>query len=68
MKQLEELKTVPARSEKETAELKKKLEKLEDDHKREEGNLEKVMESLKTETQVNMDRLKLGIQFITAMI
>ncbi len=51
--QLEELKMIPEKSEKDVEELKKKLEKLEKDKEKEEEKLKEVMDSLKTETQVS---------------
>lgn len=50
--QLEELKAIPDKMEKDLVEYKKKLEKLEKEKVAEEEKLKVVMEGLKTETQV----------------
>lgn len=52
--QIEELKEVPEQSEKAIADLKGKQERLEKEKKKEEDKLKEVMDSLKTETQVNI--------------
>ena len=51
--QLEELKQVPGKSEKEIEELQEQLKKLEKDKEKEEEKYKEVMDSLKTETEVN---------------
>ena len=55
--QLEELEQIPEKTERDVAELKGKLEKLEKDKEREDKKLEEVMDSLKTETQVKFIEL-----------
>ena len=55
MLQLEELKLIPAKSEKEVADLGKQLEKLQTDKRKQEEQLSEVMESFKAETGVRSD-------------
>ena len=51
--QLEELKQIPEKSEKDIEELQEQLKKLEKDKEKEEEKYKEVMDSLKTETEVN---------------
>ena len=56
--QLEELKIIPEKSEKEVADLGKQLEKLQADKLKQEEQLKEVMESFKTETGVRNTTLE----------
>ena len=54
--QLEELKQIPEKTERDIGGLQKKLDKLEAEKAKEEEKLKEVMDSLKTETQVTFLR------------
>ena len=56
---LEELKQIPAKTEKDVQELTKKLEKFEGEKTQEGDKLKEGMESLKTETQGGLSGLQL---------
>ena len=50
--QLDELRQIPEKTERDISDLKKKLEKLEKEKAKEDEKLKEVLDSLKTETQV----------------
>ena len=54
---MEELQQIPAKMEADIGKLRGKMEKLEGDKAVEEGHLQEVMASLKTETQVTAARI-----------
>jgi len=59
--QLEELKIIPEKSEKEVVDLGKQLEKLQADKLKQEEQLKEVMESFKTETGVRYTATKWNV-------